>query len=605
MSERPGPPDHSGVEQPAVEPSRQDGDEPVALAPTDPADTGTETSAAGTETGTGTGSDTGPGLLRSSAVMAAGTMISRLVGFVRTAMVAAAVGVTGLHADLFNFANTVPNMVYILVAGGVFNTVLVPQIVRAMRNDADRGAAYVNRILTLSGLFLAGVTAMLVAAAPWVMKVLAGDQMFAPGLEAQTESLIDFARYCLPQVFFYGVFVLIGQVLNARRSFGPMMWAPITNNLVAIVVLGIYLAVFGGTSGNEAYSSGEELLLGLGSTLGIVVQTAVLVPFLRRAGVRYRPRFDFRGTGLGHTLRLGLWTVMFVIVNQVAYVVVGRIATNASATGALTGEASSGYTAYSYSYLLLMVPHAIVTVSLATAALPRLSGLSAEGRLVQVGSELSSTLRHSLAVILPFCAVLTVLGPFLAVIMFSWGAGAGEVGPLALTLVCFAPALLLFTVHYLMLRGFYALEDTRTPFFVQCVISVANICAALLYTDPLSDPEVAPELALAYATAYLVGAATSVVLLRRRLGNLELHDLLRFVVRLALASAPAAGAAWVVVKALVAAGLEPTEKLTALVILLAAGVIAVSTLVLFARVFRLQEVSSIVGAVFGRLRRGG
>jgi putative peptidoglycan lipid II flippase len=549
--------------------------------------------------------DAGAGLLRSSAVMAAGTMISRLVGFVRTAMVVAAVGSVGLHADIFNYANTVPNMVYILVAGGIFNTVLVPQIVRAMKYDADAGAAYVNRILTLSGLFLAGVTAVLVAAAPWVMRVAAGGQMFDPQLQAQTESFIDFARYCLPQVFFYGVFVLIGQVLNARRSFGPMMWAPITNNLVAIVVLAIYLSVYGGQSGSAAYSTGQELLLGLGSTLGIVVQTAVLVPFLRRAGVRYRPRFDFRGTGLGHTLRLGMWTVMFVIVNQIAYVVVGRIATDASATGALNDQASSGYTAYSYSYLLLMVPHAIVTVSLATAALPRLSSLSSEGRLAQVGQELSSTLRHSLAVILPFCAVLAVLGPFLAVIMFSWGAGSGDSAALGLTLVAFAPALLFFTVHYLMLRGFYSLEDTRTPFFIQCVIAVANVSTALLYTDPRSNPEVAPPLALAYGTAYLVGATTSLLLLRRRVGDLRLRELAWFGARITLASLPAAGAAWLVVQALTAAGVQADQKVGALLVLLAAGVAALGVLVLTARLLRLQEVSSIVATATGRLRGGG
>jgi putative peptidoglycan lipid II flippase len=417
--------------------------------------------------------------------------------------------------------------------------------------------------------------------------------------------LIDFARYCLPQVFFYGVFVLIGQVLNARRRFGPMMWAPITNNVVAIVVLSIYLWVFGPSNGDAPFSSGQELLLGLGSTLGIAVQTAVLIPYLHKAGVRYRPRFDFRGTGLGHTLRLGLWTVMFVVVNQVAYVVVGRIATNASATGALNGEPSSGYTAYSNSYLLLMVPHAIITVSLATAALPRLSSLSAEGRLAQVGQELSHTLRHSLAVILPFCAVLTVLGPFLAVIMFSWGAGAGDSSALGVTLVYFAPALLFFTVHYLMLRGFYSLEDTRTPFFIQSVIAVANVTAALLYTDPSVDPDVAPRLALAYGTAYLVGATTSLLLLRQRLGDLQLRRLLRFVVRLTLASVPAAAAAWVVVQLLTRVGLDPENKLGSLVILLTAGVIAVSALVLFARLFRVDEVSGIMRTAFGRLRRGG
>jgi len=255
--------------------------------------------------------------------------------------------------------------------------------------------------------------------------------------------------------------------------------------------------------------------------------------------------------------------------------------------------------------LLLMVPHAIVTVSLATAALPQLSSLSAEGRLAQVGQELSQTLRHSLAVILPFCAVLTVLGPFLAVIMFSWGAGSGQSAALGVTLVYFAPALLFFTVHYLMLRGFYSLEDTRTPFFVQCVIAVANVGAALLYTDPTANPDVAPRLALAYGTAYLVGATTSLLLLRRRLGDLQLRRLLRFVVRLALASLPTAAAAWVVVRVLTAAGLDPQDKIGSLVILVSAGVTAVSVLVLFARLFRLEEVSSIVRTAFGRLRRGG
>ena len=615
MNERPfGQPPTGQPEATEPGPAGSDLTEPTPAQPM-PGRTGAGTGAgpdaspdagrAAEETTPDAAADTGSGLLRSSAVMAAGTMVSRLVGFVRTAMVAAAVGVTGLHADIFNYANTVPNMVYILVAGGVFNTVLVPQIVRAMRSDADGGAAYINRILTLSGIFLAGVTAVLVAAAPAVMRLLTGDQMFAPGLEAQAESLIDFARYCLPQVFFYGVFVLVGQVLNARRSFGPMMWAPIANNLVAIVVLGLYLVIFGGTSGDAAYSTGQELLLGLGSTLGIAVQTAVLIPYLHKAGVRYRARFDFRGAGLGHTLRLGLWTVMFVVVNQVAYVVVGRIATNASATGALTGQASSGYTAYSYSYLLLMVPHAIVTVSLATAALPQMSSLSAEGRLAQVGRELSQTLRHSLAVILPFCAVLTVLGPFLAVIMFSWGAGAGQSAALGDTLVYFAPALLFFTVHYLMLRGFYSLEDTRTPFFLQCVIAVTNVSAALLFTDPSLNPEVAPQLALAYGTAYLVGATCSLLLLRRRLGDLQLRVLVRFVLRLALASVPAAAAAWVGVQVLTRVGVDPENKIGSLVILVSAGVMAVSTLVLFARLFRVDEVSSIMRTAFGRLRRGG
>ncbi len=325
-------------------------------------------------------------LLSSTAVMAAGTIVSRLSGFVRGILLAAALGV-GLHADVFNIANTVPNMLYILLAGGVVNAVLVPQLVRAMRNDEDRGDAYTNRIITLAALFLGVVTILLVVAAPLLMRLFLDPAYFTPALAEQRESIIDFARYCLPQVFFYGMFVLVGQVLNAHGRFGPMMWAPIANNVVSVAVLTAYLITFGPASGAEkrgGFSSGAEALLGLGSTLGIVVQFAVLLPYLKAAGFRYRPRFDFRGSGLGHTLRLGVWTVLFVVVNQVAYTVVVRLASSGTVDGA--GPDGTGYTIYSNSFLLTMVPHSIITVSLATAMLPLLSSYAAEGNLAAVGS---------------------------------------------------------------------------------------------------------------------------------------------------------------------------------------------------------------------------
>ncbi|RLV48101.1 murein biosynthesis integral membrane protein MurJ, partial [Nocardioides mangrovicus] len=175
-------------------------------------------------------------VLGSSAVMAAGTVVSRITGFARGSLLAAALGVQ-LHADVFTIANTVPNMLYILLAGGVFNAVLVPQLVRAMRQDPDGGEAYTSRVITLAALFLAGVTAVLVIGAPWLMRLFLDSAYNAHELAAQRESVVAFARYCLPQVFFYGMFVLVGQVLNARHRFGPMMWAPIANNLVSIVVL--------------------------------------------------------------------------------------------------------------------------------------------------------------------------------------------------------------------------------------------------------------------------------------------------------------------------------------------------------------------------------
>ena len=188
------------------------------------------------------------GILSSTAVMASGTVVSRMSGFVRSALLIAALG-GGLHADLFNIANTVPNMLYILLAGGIFNAVLVPQLVRGMKNDADGGVAYTNRIMTLAILFLGAVTILLVVAAPWVMSLFLDPEYNTAKLAAQHDSIIAFARFCLPQVFFYGMFVLVGQILNSRGRFGPMMWAPIANNLIAVAVLVLYLVVYGPTGG--------------------------------------------------------------------------------------------------------------------------------------------------------------------------------------------------------------------------------------------------------------------------------------------------------------------------------------------------------------------
>src|SRR4051794_1766373 len=453
--------------------------------------------------------------------MAAGTVVSRLSGFLRSMLLAAALG-TQLHADVFTIANTIPNMLYILLAGGVFNAVLVPQLVRAMKGDADGGEAYTNRIITLTGLFLAGVTAVLVIAAPLLMRLYLADAYFTDALTAQRESVIDFARLCLPQVFFYGMFVLVGQVLNSRERFGPMMWAPIANNVISVGVLLVYLLVFGPASGAGlcgGFTSGQQWLLGMGATAGIVAQFLVLVPYLRATGYRFRPRFDFRDSGLGHTLRLGGWTVAFVIVNQVAYTVVVRLASSGTADavgacGSASSGAGTGYTIYSGAFLLAMVPHAIVTVSLATATLPRLSAYAADGDLPAVGRQVADTTRTALAMIVPFALLLPAIALPLSNIVWGYAAASHTYRDFAVSLALFAPGLVLFTVHYLMLRGFYALERTRTVFWVQCGVAATNITLAILVTSRVSPANTAPGLVTAYAGSYAVGAASSYLVLR-------------------------------------------------------------------------------------------
>jgi len=409
-------------------------------------------------------------------------------------------------------------------------------------------------------------------------------------------------------VFFYGMFVLVGQVLNARGRFGPMMWAPIANNVISVAVLATYLGVFGKAAPHSAaaYSTHQELLLGLGSTLGIVAQFAILVPYLRAAGFRFRPRFDFRDAGLGHTLRLGVWTVLFVVVNQIAYTVVVRLASSGTAQAACGGGGSgqgTGYTIYDQTFLVIMVPHAIATVSLATAVLPRLSAMAADADLTGVSRTVASTLRTTLVVIIPFALLLPVVAVEVSHVMWGHGAAATDYRLFAPSLSLFAVALVFFTTHYLMLRGFYAFEHTRTVFFVQCGVAATNIALAVVLTSLTSPENTAPALVLAFTGAYLVGATCSYLLLRRLLGGLETPVLVRFLVRVLIAAGIAALAAWLVRTGLTAVWPPGASWVPALIRLAIVGLVDLAVFLGLARLFRIAEVNDMLVLVAGRLLR--
>jgi len=551
------------------------------------------------------------GILASSAVMATGTVFSRASGYLRNLLLAAAIG-NQLHADLFNIGNTIPNMLYILLAGGVFNAVLVPQLVRAQKNDPDGGEAYTNRIITMAVIFLGIVTVILVLAAPLVMRLYLNSSYDDPALAAQRDSAIAFARYCLPQVFFYGMFVLLGQVLNARGRFGPMMWAPIANNAISIVVLVLYLFWFGAlpaTDSCAAFTSTQELVLGGGATLGIAAQVLILLPVLRAAGVRFRPRYDFRGSGLGHTLRLGVWTVLFVVVNQVAYTVVVRLASGGTARAACGHPHhhqqiadATGYTVYAAAFLFVMVPHAIITVSLATAILPRLSAKAADGDLSGLAGTLAGTLRTALVVVVPFALGLPLLAYDASKVLFGYGATATTFDHYVPSMILLAPGIVFFTVHYLMLRGFYALELNRTVFFIQCAIGLTNIVAALILVHRATAAQTSPALVIAYGASYVLGSVVSYALLRRRLGGLETPHLVRFLVRLLIAAGVAAALAALLGHAFPGRGHDVSHALAAVRVVLI-GAVDLLLFTAFARLMRIREVTTVLDTVLRR-RRG-
>jgi putative peptidoglycan lipid II flippase len=484
---------------------------------------------------------------------------------------------------------------YILLAGGVLNTVLVPQIVRAIRGDKDGGEAYTNRIMTAGLLVLAMITVLLTLAVPVIIWLYSAEGWKAPELSAQYASMIALAYYTMPQVFFYGVYVMAGQVLNARDRFGPMMWAPIANNLVSIGVLLLFWAVFDRTDTAAPFTNSQQLLLGLGSTLGIVAQAAVLIPFLRASGYRYRPRWDFRHTGLGKTFRLAKWTLGFVLVNQAALVVISKLA-----TGATVGGQGGGLTTYANAHAVWILPHSLITVSLATAMLPSASRLAAAGDLAGVAAETMRTIRLAITALLPAAVAFCVLGLPLAHLLFGFGQGALDASFVGIALMAFAVGLVPFTVQYVCLRAFYALEDNRSTFFLQCLIAGSNVALALLAVMLLDRPPlVATGLAAAYSAAYLIGVQVSFRVLRRKLPDLNGDLLVRHCVRLLLAVAPAGAAAWLICWAITA---RWSSKIALAAALALAGLVAIGVFLIMARLLKITEISQILNTIRSRSR---
>jgi putative peptidoglycan lipid II flippase len=539
--------------------------------------------------------------LRSAGVMAAGTVLSRLLGFVRIALLAAAIG-TALRSDIFTAANTIPNSLYILLAGGVFNTVLVPQLVRAIKNHDDGGRDFTNRLLTFGFVVLAVVTVGCVLLAPFIAELYLPKELNDPSRAPERESMIVFVRLCLPQIFFYGAFVLVGQVLNARRRFGPMMWAPIANNIVACASIVVFLLIYRTGDNPPTFSHGEELLLGLGHTAGIAVQLLVLLPYLRASGHRYAPKFGLRGTGLGHTARLGIWTVLFVAVNQVTLVVVTQLAIAGSASG--DPGAKAGLFAYSTAMLVILVPHGIVTVSLATAALPQMSALAAEHDVTEVARLAARSIRQTLAIVVPAAAAMIAFAYPIITVIAGYGSGKNNLTLMSYTLMALAFGLVPFTIQYFQLRTFYAFEDTRTPFFLQCAIAAINIAAAVIGVRVILDQEnlrfSGVMLGAAYSVTYLLGVLLSRRVLDRKVPRVHGAGiglpLLAMVIAALLAAGIGRGAVM-----LFNSAVDWTGPLAAVLQLAVGAVVMLPVYVGVARVLRIHEVTDLVSVVTSKL----
>jgi putative peptidoglycan lipid II flippase len=524
-------------------------------------------------------------MLRSSSTMAVGTIASRVTGLLKNSALLAAIG-GAVFADTYTVANTLPTIVYVLLIGGAINAVFIPQLVRHLDTDDDQGLAYAQRLFTAVVIVLAAITVVSVIAAPWLV------QLYSSGWsQRDLEVSTAFARLLLPQIFFYGVFALMSQILNTRGRFGPPMFAPVLNNLVTIASAVAFIVVAGTTTTTRTVTNTEILILGVGTALGAVAQTLALWPPLRRCGVRLKLRTDLRGQGLGRAWSLARWAILLVAINQIGHLVITRLATGVNATS----DADAGVTVYSMAFVIFMLPQSVITVSLVTALLPTLSQQAAAGRFDVVRERIGWTLRTSGSLMVPAATAFIVLGVPIAVLLFKHGAFSLESARLlGLTLSAFAIGLPAFSAYYVLMRGFYALEDTRTPTLNALVLNGVNIVLAVAAVQWARPAAAIPALGLAYAIAYWVGLLTLARSLRRRLQRLDGFVVVRTYVRVTLASVLAAigmVAGSIAAQALVGRAVDLTSSLVIVACGLAAGA---GAYLVGVRLFRITEVSDVL-----------
>lgn len=439
-----------------------------------------------------------------SAVMAIGSLVSRGTGFIRNLMIGAALG-GALVGDAFTTAIFLPNQVYEFLLGGVLTSVLIPVLVRRRKSDPDRGEAYSQRLLTLAVLALAATVLLALIAAPVLTAIYAG------GKDADYRGLVTSLSYLmLPMLFFTGVSALIAAVLNTRGHFAAPMWAPILNNLVVIGVCALYIAVFGANIVQPGEMSWERILLiGGGTLLGVAVQTAGLLPALRKVGFRWRWRFDFRALGLAELARLGGWMFCYVGVNQLGLFVVVNLLTRAA------GGNNAGLLIYNNVFLLLMMAHGIIAVSIITALMPRMSAAAAEGRFDEVTADLSRGTRMVTAVLAPIAVCYAVLAAPISVVVFRYGAFTGDNAVATSTVLLVAAlGLVPFAVSQLFTFAFYALPDTRTPALINIPVVILRVLLQVGLFLIFSNTFAAAGMMLGNAVSYLAAAIISAMLLR-------------------------------------------------------------------------------------------
>jgi putative peptidoglycan lipid II flippase len=536
------------------------------------------------------------GVGRASALLASGTMVSRVLGFISAAVLARTLGTQNPGANTFTLANQLPNNIYAIVAGGLLSAVLVPQIVRAGLHS-DGGQKFINRIVTLGAVVFVAAALLATLCAPLLVRLYAQQSNgsgggFTPGELALATA---FAYWCLPQILFYALYSLLGEVLNARGLFGPFTWAPVINNVVAIAGLLGFSALFGSRNVTDAaaWTPGMIALIAGSATLGVAAQAGVLLLFWRRAGLTYHPEFRWRGVGLGKVGKAAGWTFAMIVVTQLAGIVQNNVATGA-------GPNDPSVAVLRYAWLIFMLPHSIVAVSIATAYFTRMSGHARDGRLSEVRHDISSSLRTiGLIMVISTVVLIVVAYPFAAI----FASGFDHVQAMGNVVIVFLIGLIPFSVMFVLQRTFYALEDTRTPFFIQVAQSVIFVAGALVVSR-LPSPQIAVGIAAVTTIAGALQTLIAFVVLRGRVHGIGGRHIVRQYAVFLLAALPAAAAGAALTSALGAysGGFAVSGFVPAILAMIVVGTLMLLVYVVVLALLRTPELRALVAPFTARLR---
>ena len=537
---------------------------------------------------------------RSSLLMASGTVLSRVLGFARAVVLALAIGVTTDAADAFGVANQLPNNVYAIIVGGVLNAVLVPQIIKA-RAHKDGGKGYIDRLVTFILTIFFLITALATVAAP----LLVG--LYTTGWSAEQLALATaLAYWCLPQLFFYGLYAILGEVLNARSAFGPYMWAPVLNNIVSMVGLLAFVIIFGndptGARGVETWDAGKIALLAGSATAGVASQALILLAAWKKIGMQLSFNFKWRGFGLRPALKAASWSLGMVLVTQIGGLVQTIVASGAVA--GRTGNNSVASVAVAFTaWLIFMLPHSVATVSIATAYFTKMSTHAHDGRLDLLKTDLISGLK-AISIISVFSSVaLIVLAYPISRVFVGEYPSVQALGNVVIALMV---GLVPFSFVYMMQRAFFAIEDTKSPFKFTAIQIALHIIGSITISLTVAPQWVVFALSLLTSVTVTVQAIVAFRWLEQRIGSFKTFKIARSLLAYTVSALLAGAVGWAVIELL--GGIRENSFVVDTVVssvlsAAIAGFVMVAVYLAGLRLLKVRELEPVLTKLKGRFGR--